>query len=267
MPPSPSRPKLVCGWRGFNPRASPPTFLPREFDLKLLKAEVFICKHWEKDIPILNPGDWFGKARVLSIEGGYVPLRLVVEADDLSAAIDVLADHETYKREVLIPEDEYRDYGTRVFAGTVMPGGRKAPEDGWLTLGHTYIPDSAKRTLREADFAGNDGLPCRTSHVDELGLKTNPGIRHNILYAHPDWTELKTMSPQAFYDFLNICSFESILEWVHKYTVLHLGETEVNYNMGVVDIIRGGDKGECIDVEEDYPEIYRQYQRAQAKKS
>jgi hypothetical protein len=238
-----------------------------EFDLSLLKAEVFICRHWEKDIPILNPGDWFGKARVLSIEGGYVPLRLVVEADAFDEAIDVLADHETYKREVVIPEADYADYGTHVYAGTILPSGEAAPVEGWVDLNDAFLPASSGHTLMEADHAGNASIPCRTSHVDELRLKTNPGIRHNILYTHPDWEVLKSMSPQAFYDFLNICSLDSTLEWVHKYAALHLGETEVNYSEGCVDIIRGGDKGESIVVEETYPEIHRQLLRHQAKKS
>lgn len=221
------------------------------FDLKLLRAEIFTCNHWEKDIPILNPGDWFGKARVLSVEGGYVPLRLVVEADGFSEAIDVLADHETYKREVVIPEVEYGDYGTRALVG-------------WTDLWGTQIDD---RTLIEADFAGNDSVPCRTSHVDELCVHRRPGVPEPILYTHPDWTALKTMSPQAYDAFQNISSFEDTLYWVHKYAPLHHGETEVSEDGWYLNIVRGGDKGESIDVEVDYPEIYRQYQRAQAKKS
>lgn len=238
-----------------------------EFDLKLLKAEVFTHRHWEKDIPVLNPGGWFGKARVLSIEGGFVPLRLVVEADGLSEAIDVLAEHEKYKSEILIPEADYEDYGEPVCAGQILPGGIEAPEDGWLSLGRTYYPASSRHTLLQAEVAGNYSLPCRTSHVDELLLSRCPLAPHSILYTHPDWGVLKSMSPKAYDNFQNICSFEGTLEWVHKHAPLHLGETEINYDEGCLDIIRGGDKGEHIDVEETYPEIHRQFIRSQALKS
>ena len=114
------------------------------FDLKQLRAEVFTYNHWEKDIPILNPGDWFGKARVLSIEGGYVPLRLVVEADGLSEAIDVLADHETYKREVVIPETDFGDYYSDVVAScAILPAGREPPKTAGLILTRSSFQNQA----------------------------------------------------------------------------------------------------------------------------
>ena len=43
------------------------------------------------DIPVLNPGDWFGKAWLLEIGGSYWPLFLVVEADSVTDAIDETA--------------------------------------------------------------------------------------------------------------------------------------------------------------------------------
>lgn len=43
-----------------------------------------------KDIPVLNPGDWFGKAWLIEIGGSYSPLFLVAEADSVSDAIDEL---------------------------------------------------------------------------------------------------------------------------------------------------------------------------------
>ena len=33
------------------------------------------------DIPVLNPGDWFGKAWLIEIGGSYSPLFLIVEAE------------------------------------------------------------------------------------------------------------------------------------------------------------------------------------------
>ena len=39
--------------------------------------------HELTDIPVLNPGDWFGKAWLIEIGGSYSPLFLVVEADSI----------------------------------------------------------------------------------------------------------------------------------------------------------------------------------------
>lgn len=63
-----------------------------------------------KDIPVLNPCDWFGKAWLLEIGGSYWPLFLVVEADSVSDAIDELADHEKYGHHIVVPEDDLGDY-------------------------------------------------------------------------------------------------------------------------------------------------------------
>ena len=46
--------------------------------------------HELTDIPVVNPGDWFGKTWLLEIGGSYTPLVLIVEADSASDAIDEL---------------------------------------------------------------------------------------------------------------------------------------------------------------------------------
>src|SRR5688572_2703498 len=62
------------------------------------------------DIPVLNPGGWFGKAWLLEIGGSYWPLFLVVEADSVSDAIDELADDEKYGHQIVVPETDLDDY-------------------------------------------------------------------------------------------------------------------------------------------------------------
>jgi len=62
------------------------------------------------DIPVLNPGDWFGKVWLLEIGGSYWPLFLVVEADSVTDAIDELADHDKYAFHVVVPEEDLGDY-------------------------------------------------------------------------------------------------------------------------------------------------------------
>ena len=71
------------------------------------------CKfgdHDLTDIPVLNPGDWFGKAWLVEIGGSYTPLFLVVEADNVSDAIDELSDDPTYGHQIHVPESDLGDY-------------------------------------------------------------------------------------------------------------------------------------------------------------
>src|SRR3954465_1472842 len=71
------------------------------------------CKFGDNDvtgIPVLNPGDWFGKAWLVEIGGSYTPLFLVVEADNVSEAIDELSDDPTYGHQIHVPEADLGDY-------------------------------------------------------------------------------------------------------------------------------------------------------------
>lgn len=63
-----------------------------------------------KDIPVINPGDWWGKTWLLEIGGSYWPLFLVVEADTVQDGIDELADDETYRHHIVVPEIDLGDY-------------------------------------------------------------------------------------------------------------------------------------------------------------
>jgi hypothetical protein len=71
------------------------------------------CKlngHDLTDIPVLNPGGWFGKTWLLEVGGSSTPLFLVVEADNLSDAIDELSDSPTYGHQVHVPDGDLGDY-------------------------------------------------------------------------------------------------------------------------------------------------------------
>jgi hypothetical protein len=63
-----------------------------------------------KDMPVLNPGDWFGKAWLLEIGGSFWPLFLVVEADSVTEAIDELADNEKYAHHIVVSPEDLGDY-------------------------------------------------------------------------------------------------------------------------------------------------------------
>lgn len=62
------------------------------------------------DIPVLNPGDWFGKCWLVEIGGSYWPLFLIVEADSVSDAIDELADDEKYGHQIVVADEDLGDY-------------------------------------------------------------------------------------------------------------------------------------------------------------
>jgi hypothetical protein len=72
------------------------------------------CKFHDRDlndIPVLNPGGWFGKTWLLELGGSYTtPLFLVVEADTISDAIDELSDNATYGHQLHVPESDLGDY-------------------------------------------------------------------------------------------------------------------------------------------------------------
>jgi hypothetical protein len=62
------------------------------------------------DIPVLNPGGWFGKTWLLEIGGSYWPLYVIVEADSVTDAIDELAESEKYAFHVVVADDDLGDY-------------------------------------------------------------------------------------------------------------------------------------------------------------
>jgi hypothetical protein len=71
------------------------------------------CKlngHDLTDIPVINPGGWFGKVWLVEIGGSYTPLFLVVEADTISDVIDELSDHPTFGPQIHVPEGDLGDY-------------------------------------------------------------------------------------------------------------------------------------------------------------
>lgn len=72
------------------------------------------------DIPVLNPGDWFGKTWLIELGGCYTPLFLIVESDNLTDAIDELAENEKYGHQIVVADEDLGDYpeGDRHYSGT-----------------------------------------------------------------------------------------------------------------------------------------------------
>ena len=75
-----------------------------------ITATAKLRDHELKDIPVINPGDWFGKTWLLEIGGSYWPLFLIVEADSCQDAIEELADNETYGHHIVVPDSDLGDY-------------------------------------------------------------------------------------------------------------------------------------------------------------
>lgn len=103
------------------------------------------------DIPVLNPGDWFGKAWLIEIGGSYSPLFLIVEADSICDAIDELAENEKYGHNIVVEDDNLGDYpeDNRHYSGT----GQVLDLDHLMIHGH----EGAKCPFSCRYFG--DGLP------------------------------------------------------------------------------------------------------------
>ena len=75
-----------------------------------ITAKATLHDHELNDVPVLNPGDWFGKTWLLEIGGSYSPLFLIVEADSVQDAIEELADNERYGHLICVNDDDLGDY-------------------------------------------------------------------------------------------------------------------------------------------------------------
>lgn len=75
-----------------------------------ITAKTTLNGHELKDIPVINPGNWFGKTWLIEIGGSYWPLFLVVEADSVQDAIYELAENEKYGHNIVVPDEDLGDY-------------------------------------------------------------------------------------------------------------------------------------------------------------
>ena len=75
-----------------------------------IKARASFHGHDLTDIPVINPGDWFGKTWLIEIGGSYTPLFLIVEADSAQDAIDELADSDEHGHHIVVADEDLGDY-------------------------------------------------------------------------------------------------------------------------------------------------------------
>ncbi len=147
-------------------------------------------------VPVLNPGDWFGKTWLIEIGGCAWPSYIIVEADSVSDAIDELADSEKWGEFVRVPESDLGDYPeeSRTYAGNagevvdldnVMVYGAEvvrhgaampfpcvyhcegAPAEGVSPLG--FDIDNPAKLPEPGDYCEANGAEWESQHLKEYG--------------------------------------------------------------------------------------------------
>ncbi|MBN9519366.1 hypothetical protein J0H58_12725 [bacterium] len=133
--------------------------------MSAIKARGSFAGQELNDIPVLNPGAWFGKAWLLEVGGSFWPLFLVVEADGVTDAIDELADHDQYAFHILVPDEDLGDYpederhygpsGQVLDLDHLMVHGQEGTECPFPCLYHgDGLPPEG---VRSTDFGNRDG--------------------------------------------------------------------------------------------------------------
>lgn len=75
-----------------------------------ITAKATFHGHDLTDMPVINPGDGFGKTWLIEIGGSYSPLFLIVEANSMCDAIDALADSEEHGHHIIVADEDLGDY-------------------------------------------------------------------------------------------------------------------------------------------------------------
>lgn len=129
----------------------------------------FSAKLGEHEITgdVINPGAWFGKTWLITIGGSYAPIFVIVEADGPCAAIDEFSGDDKYKHHILIPAEDFGDYGLSVSAGDTI-GGKTFDSDCFINLRGEVVADR----LPEPHF-NDGGEPC---DLDHIGIQGAEGI-------------------------------------------------------------------------------------------
>ena len=130
-----------------------------------IKANSTFNGHELTDIPVLDPGDWFGKCWLLEIGVSYSPTFLVVEADSVADAIDELADHDKYGHLITVSDEDLGDY----------------PEDE-----RHYVASGQVLDIDWLSIHGQEGIECPFAciyHGDGLSAE---GIKPTEFYCRED---------------------------------------------------------------------------------
>lgn len=122
-----------------------------------ITASCWLAKRRIENIPVLNPGDWFGRTWLIEIGGSFDPLFLIVEADTVQDAIDELADSEEFSHHIVVEDEDLGDYpeDNRTYAGN----SGKVVDLDWV---HIHGSDNYKNEGLKSPFPctyHGEGLP------------------------------------------------------------------------------------------------------------
>lgn len=117
-----------------------------------ITAKAKLNGHELTDMPVLNPGEWFGKTWLIEIGGSYWPLFLIVEADSVQDAIDELAESEEYGHNIVVAEDDLGDYAEE--------DRHYGPSGQVLDLDHLMVHGDEGKTCPFPCRYFGDGLPA-----------------------------------------------------------------------------------------------------------
>ena len=117
--------------------------------------------HELKDMPVINPGDWFGKTWLIEIGGSYWPLFLVVEADSVQDAIDELAESGKYGHNIIVADEDLGDYPEA--------DRHYGPSGQVLDLDHLMVHGDEGKTCPFPCHYFGSGLPTEGIEPTEFG--------------------------------------------------------------------------------------------------
>ena len=164
-------------------------------------ASFTLRAHQFTGVPVVNPGDWFGKSWLIVIGEGPGCNFYVVEADSPSDAIDEFIDSE-YGSVVHIEGSELGDYGSKVSPGDII-GGVTIEKEGWMNLRGELVTDPAIwKRLQEPHYGGNGGTPTDIEHLHIHG-EEGKATPFQCLY-HGEGIPEGGVSPLQYYELLNL---------------------------------------------------------------
>jgi hypothetical protein len=120
---------------------------------------------------VIDPGNWFGKCWLIEVGCGYSSIYYVVEADNVTDALDEFVGSEPGKKHAIIDPSDYGDYGTEVNPGDMI-GGKTFTEKGRVDLNGKFYPDGDKdgKYLQEP-YYGSGGELADLDNIQIHGME------------------------------------------------------------------------------------------------
>jgi hypothetical protein len=192
-------------------------------DTKTVTASLTFRGQTLENVPVLNPGAWWGKCWLVEIGLGYSSSFYVVEADSMSDAIDEFADDEKWGHNIRVDNSDLEDY----------------PEE-------------------DRYHAGNDGAVVDLDHVMVYPLirKKGTGEHLSSLRYHADHLPRAGCKPTDYDDEGKRAYWEIIREYISsRFAGDTLLATLCRYVADNLETMNGGTGGQAQSWEE-YDNIF-----------